>query len=224
MSLIAPPPRTSSLVVDRMHQLIADGDWPVGSRIPAEPELVALFGVGRNTIREAVRALEHAGLLAPRRGDGTYVRSANVLTEAIARCTNESELMDLLTTRRALESEAAALAADSITATDLEGLRELLATADAALSSGDVDRYAVADVAFHHALVAASGNRLLISLYEGVGEVIARHHAALVAASVRDRRNPAGHAEIIDAIASGDRLRARDAVYSYVDDAIAGLQ
>ncbi|NED61588.1 FadR family transcriptional regulator, partial [Streptomyces sp. SID10244] len=65
--VITPPRRTSELVVDRMRDLIRSGEWAVGERIPPEPALVALFGVGRNTIREAVRALEHAGMLVPRR-------------------------------------------------------------------------------------------------------------------------------------------------------------
>lgn len=94
MPLITPPARTSSLVVDRMSQLIRDGQWPMGTRIPSEPELVELFGVGRNTIREAVRALEHAGLLAPRRGDGTYVCGRNPLAGAISRCTPDPEITD----------------------------------------------------------------------------------------------------------------------------------
>ncbi|MGO1341619.1 MAG: FadR/GntR family transcriptional regulator, partial [Cellulosimicrobium funkei] len=44
-------------------QRVERGEWPVGTRIPPEPELVAELGVGRNTVREAVRALEHAGIL-----------------------------------------------------------------------------------------------------------------------------------------------------------------
>ena len=69
--VIERPRRTSELVVERMERLIRDGEWPVGTCIPPEPELVKHFGVGRNTIREAVRALEHSGMLVPRRGDGT---------------------------------------------------------------------------------------------------------------------------------------------------------
>ena len=83
--VIERPKRTSELVVERMEQLIRDGVWPVGACIPAEPELVRDFGVGRNTIREAVRALEHSGMLVPRRGDGTYVRSANTFAAAMTR-------------------------------------------------------------------------------------------------------------------------------------------
>src|ERR1700759_1625593 len=63
-------------VLAQMEDLVASGEWPVGSRIPPEPELVGHLGVGRNSVREAVRALSHAGVLEARQGDGTYVRSA----------------------------------------------------------------------------------------------------------------------------------------------------
>ncbi len=49
--------RLSDEVVAQLEGLIAAGEWPVGTKIPAEPELVAALGVGRNTVREAVRAL-----------------------------------------------------------------------------------------------------------------------------------------------------------------------
>ena len=66
----------------RFRDEIVSGRWAVGERIPTEAALVAEFGVGRNTVREAVRALEHAGILEPRRGDGTYVRAADGLDAA----------------------------------------------------------------------------------------------------------------------------------------------
>ena len=69
-------PRRSALsdqVIAQLRAQITSGEWPVGSRIPTEPELVEQLGVARNTVREAVRALAHNGLLAIRQGSGTYV-------------------------------------------------------------------------------------------------------------------------------------------------------
>ncbi|MEZ5212934.1 FadR/GntR family transcriptional regulator [Gordonia sp. (in: high G+C Gram-positive bacteria)] len=223
MEPITVPPRTSTLVVDRMHQWIREGTWPVGSRIPAEPELVEQLGVGRNTVREAVRALEHAGLLVPRRGDGTYVRSRNVLTEAIARSAAESELMDLLSTRRAIESEAAALAALRVDDAALTELRELRGGAVAALARDDLDRHVEADIAFHRRLVDLSGNRLLTDLYDGIIEVIRRNHPALARATDGHRAQPDGHDLVLDALAAGDAAAARLAVHDYLDDAASGI-
>src|SRR5919108_1170066 len=83
-------------VMAQMEALIAGGEWPVGSKIPPEPELVAALGVGRNTVREAVRALERAGLLEPRRGDGTYVRATSDLGAALMRRAPRTTLAHVL--------------------------------------------------------------------------------------------------------------------------------
>lgn len=228
MTLIEPPKRTSELVVSKMEQLIHDGAWPVGSRIPPEPVLVEEFGVGRNTIREAVRALEHAGMLIPRRGDGTYVRCRNAFTAAMERNIaadgkSAAELRDLLAVRRALEAEAAALAAARATTADRKRLGSRLIAAENALASGDVSGYADADIAFHSDLVQASGNPLLIELYSGVLEVMTRAHLEIVERYLSDAAATVSHRNVVEAIDDSDPGAARDAVYTYLREAEGGL-
>src|SRR5579884_1123883 len=72
-------------VIEQMRGAISRGDWPLDQRIPPEPELVSALGVGRNTVREAVRALSHAGLLDVRQGDGTFVRATSEICGALRR-------------------------------------------------------------------------------------------------------------------------------------------
>ncbi|CAM5710563.1 Fatty acid metabolism regulator protein [Streptomyces hirsutus] len=81
-------PRRSALseqVIATLRTQIASGEWPVGSRIPTEPELVEQLGVARNTVREAVRALAHNGLLDIRQGSGTYVVATSELAGVMHR-------------------------------------------------------------------------------------------------------------------------------------------
>lgn len=216
-SVIQPPKRTSELVVAHMERLIRDGDWPVGERIPAEPVLVDRLGVGRNTIREAVRALEHAGMLAPRRGDGTYVRSANPYA-AVIRRSAPTELLDLLQVRRALESEAAAAAARTAAAADRRKLRQQLRSVEKLWATGDFAGYDQADIDFHAGVVAASGNRLLVEIYAGVVEAMRRTHGEVTGAQ-RAAPHPRGHTELVEAIEAGDADAARAAVHSYLSEA-----
>src|SRR6187431_3731034 len=75
----------SGQVIARLRQQITSGAWPVGSRIPTEPELVEQLGVARNTVREAVRALAHNGLLDIRQGSGTYVVATSELAGVMQR-------------------------------------------------------------------------------------------------------------------------------------------
>jgi DNA-binding FadR family transcriptional regulator len=203
-----------------MQELIRSGEWAVGTRIPAEPELVAQLGVGRNTVREAVRALEHSGFLEPRRGDGTYVRSRNLLAAAIGRCVENSEILELLQVRRALEREAARAAALTRGDEHVRALQQHLGEMRDAFEADDLERYINADIAFHTAIVAASGNALLSELYAGVAEVMARTHATLIAADLESHPHPTGHAEVVTAISDGDPDAAQAAVVCYLDRSI----
>jgi len=72
-------------VIARLREQIASGAWPVGERIPPESELIGRLQVGRGTVREAIKALAHSGLLEVRQGDGTYVKSRSELAGALRR-------------------------------------------------------------------------------------------------------------------------------------------
>src|SRR3954453_5066629 len=75
----------SDQVIARLRHQITSGAWPVGSRIPTEPELVTQLGVARNTIREAIRAPAHNGLLDIRQGSGTWVVATSELAGVMQR-------------------------------------------------------------------------------------------------------------------------------------------
>src|SRR5919204_2325292 len=125
-------------VIEQMRELVASGEWPLGQRIPPETELVTALGVGRNTVREAVRALAHAGLLEVRQGDGTFVRATSELSGAVRRLCG-SELRQVLEVRRALEVEGARLAATRRTEADVRNLETALTARDAAIQQRDVE-------------------------------------------------------------------------------------
>jgi DNA-binding FadR family transcriptional regulator len=192
-------------VIDQMRQAIRTGDWAVDQRIPPEPELVTALGVGRNTVREAVRALSHAGLLEVRQGDGTFVRATSEISGALRRMCG-SELREVRQVRRVLEVEGARLAAAHRSAPDLAGLADTLAERDAAVADERWDDAVDADARFHQEVVRCSGNGLLTELYQGVTEVV----RASLAATAGDE-DPAwriGHGDLLAALRDGDPERA----------------
>jgi len=215
-SPISPPRKVSELVVEHLTDLVERGEWPVGSRIPAEPELVAQLGVGRNTVREAVRALEHAGILEPRRGDGTYVRAASGLDAAIGRRARTADALQVLEVRAVLERGAARIAAAPRAAGRPDGdvalaaLRAALDAQEAAARDGGEDDFRAADVAFHAELVRSAGNSLLAELYDGIDHVLVRTLAT--DAHGRHHRDVPGHREVVDAVAARDPDAAERAV------------
>jgi DNA-binding FadR family transcriptional regulator len=155
----------SGRVIDELERLIGSGEWQLGQKIPAEPELMAALGVSRNTVREAVRALVHEGLLDARPGDGTYVTATDGLGAALARRFRRGKALEIIEVRRMIERDAAGLAALRRSAADLDTMRDLFRAQQAALSAGDRDAYLRTELAFHAAVVDAAHNALLSQLY-----------------------------------------------------------
>ena len=107
-----------------LRRQITTGTWPVGSRIPIEPELAEQMGVGRSTVREAVRSLASVGMLETAPGRGTFVRSATPTSSLLNEFLNDFTLEEILSYRRALEIEAAQQAALQRTEEDIAALEE----------------------------------------------------------------------------------------------------
>ncbi|WP_136518864.1 MULTISPECIES: FadR/GntR family transcriptional regulator [Cellulomonas] len=204
--------------VDALRSRITAGEWPVGSRIPPEPALVELLGVGRNTVREAVQSLVHAGLLERRQGSGTYVLSASELAVTMSRQIADARQRDVVEVRRALEIEAARLAAHRRTATDVaELLRHRDARADA-YQAGDLDRMVATDLALHRSIVRTAGNPVLRSLYDNLLDAIGEN---IRFNFVTDAHGHDSHDGLVEAIVAGDEARAVAETSGYLS-ALAG--
>lgn len=159
--------------VEQLRERIANGNWEVGRRIPPEPELVRLLHIGRNTVREAVQVLVHAGLLERRQGSGTYVVADSELAVALHRQIPGATRRHVLEVRRGLEIEAARLAALRRTDADVAHLRDLDARCGAALAAGDADVLALADFDLHRAVVTMARNPVLGALYAHLLDAVA---------------------------------------------------
>ncbi|NUP52488.1 MAG: FadR family transcriptional regulator [Catenulispora sp.] len=197
----------------RIRELIQSGELPPGSRLPPEQQLAAELGLSRNLMREAVKALVVARVLEIRRGDGTYVTSLEpaVLLEglgsAVELLQGDTQL-ELTEVRRLFEPIATAVAAERITEAGLAELRGHLEAMRAA--KDDVELLNRHDAAFHRTVTAATGNRTLTSILEGISSrtVRARVWRGMVDDAVADR-TVAEHQAIYDALAAGDPALAQ---------------
>jgi DNA-binding FadR family transcriptional regulator len=205
-------------VIEQLRTSVSSGEWPVGQRIPNETVLVESLGVGRNTVREAVRALAHAGIFDVRQGDGTYVRATSEVSGALRRLCG-AELRDVLQVRRGLEVEGARLAAAHRTDADVAELRALLTRRDECLQDGRTDDFARADVEFHLAVVASSHNVMLTELYRGLLEAV----AASVATTHEKPVEIVDHGLLLDHIAAGDVDQAARTAGELLDRILAAL-
>lgn len=195
--------QAADLLLDRIRA----GEWPLGHRLPGETTLAAQLGVGRSTLREAVRILAGKGVLASRQGAGVFVTACDIPEEwdiVLRRAT----IAAVLEARIAIEAEAAALAAERRTPADLRSIRRALTTRAGANDSvaGLVD----ADTAFHRAVIVAAHNDILTQLFD---TFLPRLRAAMIDmlelrplhSSTADH---AAHEELAAAIAARDPAAA----------------
>ena len=151
--------------ITKIKDLIVEGEFAPGDRLPKETELAERLGLSRSSLREAVRALSLVGVLDARQGDGTYVTSLEpelllAGTSFLGDLVTGPTLLELCEVRRILEPAATALATPRLREEDFEALEESLERMDDADST---QAFIDADVDFHRVIVSACGNATLAS-------------------------------------------------------------
>jgi GntR family transcriptional repressor for pyruvate dehydrogenase complex len=206
--------------ISRIRELIQSGELLPGAKLPPEQQLAADLGLSRNLMREAVKALVVARVLEIRRGDGTYVTSLEPalllegLGSAVALLRGDT-MLELTEVRRLFEPVATGLAAARISQ---QGLAEVARHLDAMRRArDDVELLNHHDAAFHHAVIAATGNSTLTTLLEGISSrtVRARVWRGLVDDNAAER-TIAEHAAIYSALAARDVALANAAALLHV--------
>ena len=227
-------PRLHEQVVQQLVQEIVSGEFAPGVALPTEPDLAHRFGVSRTVVREAVRVLVSKGLVAVRQGSGMWVQPADkwdhldplLIFEQVRGGGDEALLDELIETRRVLETEIAALAAQRRTEEDLGTLAGALEGMEAAKE--DAAGYTRQDIVFHDAILAAARNRLLREALRPVANALSEgRFIAVRRAGVISRSLPS-HRAIYAAIEGRDEEQAREAMRKHItqfeEDIRAGLR
>jgi GntR family transcriptional repressor for pyruvate dehydrogenase complex len=210
-------PATVQSPIAFIEAKILSGEWPPGSRLPSERLLAEQFEVSRPVIREVLKMLQARRLIDVFPGKGSYVTDLTPTggEASIDQLLRKGQITtrDLVTARRMLESEAAALAAVRRTDADIERLHAILDAFDRA------DKVQVAidlDVALHEAVVMASGNAVIQIMFGSIRDLV----RGMVSRSLTDRRvrrlGAPIHHTIVDAIKQGDPEAARKAVAEHI--------
>ncbi|MEK8174703.1 FCD domain-containing protein [Streptomyces sp. M19] len=187
-----------------LRDMLARDRWRPGERLPNEVRLAAELGVGRSSVREAVRLLAHDGLLDVRHGSGTYVSDGPAEGERdVRRMLRRARLLEVHEVRRALEVEAARLAARRVRPEDVERLAAGLRARQARLDRAP-EVFVDADLAFHRAVVELSGNAVLTGLYASVLPVLREALTELVRYEPELPDMSCAHEDLLDALVRGD--------------------
>ena len=201
-------------VREKLVQLIREGHLREGEKLPTEPQLSAMFGVGRSSIREAVQSLIGLGVIEMRPGRGAYVRrlSLNDLVRMVdgAVRLEYGAALQLHEVRAMIEITAARLAAIRRIDADLARMREAILRYKFAGKSSEPDRLIDADLAFHEAIVVATHNDVLVTVQQSIRGLLREHRRQYGVAGEVDARLLviAEHEKICAAIAAGDPIRA----------------
>jgi DNA-binding FadR family transcriptional regulator len=199
---------------EHLREQITGGEWAVGTRLPGETALAKSLGVGRSTVREALRALAGAGLVQARQGSGVFV-IATKPKEDWSTQLRQAVITDVYEVRMLIEVEAAQLAAKRRTDEDIAALQAALARRRDAGNAGNAE-FVEADIALHAALVAAAHNPVLTGLFTEFVPVLQQRLLDLVTLLNLRADDPnhgdEGHATLVDAVARGDAAAAGQAL------------
>jgi len=219
------PQRLYRQIAEQLRTLISAGEWPVGTRLPAERDLARQLGVSRPSVREALIAMEVEGWVEVRTGSGVYVLdrskapSAGQSHRAEEIPPDEWGPLELIRARRVVEGEVAAMAATQATRKHIDAMDKAIASMKA-----DADRGVLpldGDRAFHTAIVESCGNVVLIEtiqrfwdsrrgpLFERLGghfETVESWRSAITE-----------HEAIFEAVRNHDPDAARAAMHAHMD-------
>lgn len=197
-------------VRERLLEMIDTGEVKPGDILPSERELMEGLGVGRPAIREAMQALERAGLIQIRHGERARVaepsigRMVDQMTEPMKHLLVHSaaSLDNLKDARLTFELEMARRAAERHKASDVAALRAIIDRQEAAF--GNPQEFRLIDGRFHREIAALSGNPIWPALSDALFRWLNDFHVDLVAVPGKEKITLAEHREIVDAIASGN--------------------
>lgn len=190
-----------------LEHLILAGELKPGDRL-IEIDLARRFGTSRGPLREAMQTLAAKGLVETVRNRGVIVRSISA-----------REAMELYDVRAAIFGLAGRLLTDQLNDIMLETMYSFVKDMETLAKSQSFDEYYRKNLAFHDFLITSTGNQTLVGEYRGfINKLHLCRARTLVQAgglAVSNRE----HAEMVDAVASGDKLRAQDAFFRHVERA-----
>lgn len=220
-----------AMISEDLLNRITSGEFPPGSTLPGEHDLVDYHDVSRVTVREAVKTLEALGVARVERGRGTFVNPLNRWTslEAVLRATSTDQndgaaAIQIIELRRMLEVGSAALAATRITAEETTALENDVVRMRQAHVGNDVTRFVEADLHFHHVILQASGNVFVSVLLEPLSRILAARREQTSRVPQIQEHAIAHHARILEALQSRDSEAARGAMDDHMAQTLEDLQ
>lgn len=211
-------------VADQIADCIADGVYKPGDRLPGEYELAGMFGVGRSTVREAVKILVSKNVLKIQRGSGIYVCAQTGISDdplGFRFVEDKKHLpLDLYEARLLIDPPIAELAAQRATEEELEKIQQMCDLCAQQVSKGE--DYKEADVQFHSLIARATHNPVFSNLIP----ILHRSAPVFIDLTPQDFRLSTipSHQAMVDAIRTRDVQKAREAALQHLERNLRHVQ
>lgn len=194
-------------VADSLQHSIERGAFAINEKLPTEPELMQKFGVGRSTIREAIKYLSQLGFVNVQQGLGTFVvshSSNNILDEKIER----ADFADIFEVRQLLELKIVEKAAINRTEAHLQKMKRKLEKRKQYAEKGDMLHCIHADVDFHITVAESCGNTILHELYKTMSVHVSKFFLTLYNDTATFVESQEIHEDLLQAISAKDAIKA----------------
>jgi GntR family transcriptional regulator, transcriptional repressor for pyruvate dehydrogenase complex len=208
----------TELVVQRIKELLQQGELKAGSRLPPERELADMLSISRPSLRTALKALSVMGIIRAKPGAGTFIADSlpEIFAEPMAFMTliHNTTTAELFEARRIIEAGLVELAAERATseqlkaiAAEIEGMRK---------SFHDPEKFLTHDVRFHQALAIASGNQVMSGVMDTVATLLLQVRLDSIARSTDQEEAIDWHERIYEAVRQRESRRAKEILTAHL--------
>ncbi len=214
----------TELVVQRIKELLEQGELKAGSRLPPERELADMLSISRPSLRTALKALSVMGIIRAKPGAGTYIADSlpEVFTEPMRFMTliNNTSDEELFEARLIIEAGLGELAAERATSADLRALSVELEAMRHTLD--DPEQFLLHDVRFHQAIARAAGNRVMSGVMDTVAHLLYQMRREFISQASDFHEAIAWHEKIYEALKKRDPKRTKETMTGHLRAALAG--
>ncbi|MFM0047321.1 FadR/GntR family transcriptional regulator [Paraburkholderia sediminicola] len=209
-------------VISAIKKMIETQTYSPGDKLPSEADLARNLGIGRSTLREAIRVLSHLGILESRNGVGTYVTAETASEVKLDAGFSATEIEQAQQFRLCIESASARLAALHRTDEQMLAIRQGWASCVQCIESEDYGAFSSLDYKFHALIVDAAGNPFFVQAHRLVAPDIEKASKRLLGMGSLQHMSHF-HDELIDAIQNRDPASAAAAVARNYRDIVIRL-
>ncbi len=214
--------RLSQLIEEQIKEALYEGHFQIGEKLPSERDLAEMFGASRPVVREALRSLENAGLLAIKAGvhGGAYLipMTKKPIIESLTVMVRTGQISheEILQTRLIIEPPAAAEAAKNATQDDIDRLEESIRVLEEGFKTGDVTLEHNPNPNLHRLIAKMTGNQLLIMIVDVLMDKTCQRQSSIPLDSQSKSTVAADHKAVVRAIELKDSQMAFDAMKKHV--------